>query len=73
MPTDSTLDEAQLAERFDIRRIDKAFLENPYPTYHALRTHRPICIFEDGSVFLSRYADVEQVYRDRRMSSDSAK
>ncbi|MCH9672992.1 MAG: cytochrome P450 [Gammaproteobacteria bacterium] len=61
---------ADLAARFDLRTLDQAFLDNPYPTYHALREHQPIHVADDGSVFLTRYADVAQVYRDRTMSSD---
>ena len=60
--------EAALA--FDLRRLNPEFLDNPFPTYHQLRTHDPVHRCPDGSVFLTRYADVAAVYRDKRMSSD---
>jgi len=54
----------------DLRRLSPAFLDDPFPTYHLLRTHDPVHRCPDGSVFLTRYADVAAVYRDKRMSSD---
>lgn len=59
---------------FDPRKLDTAFLENPYPTYHLLRQLDPVHRCPDGSVFLTRYADLNKVYRDlRRFSSDKKK
>ncbi len=55
---------------FDSNRLDAAFLEDPFPTYHLLRSHDPVHRNPDGSYFLTRYDDVAAVYRDRRMSSD---
>ena len=55
---------------FDLRALDAEFLDNPYPTYHLLRRVDPVRRCPDGSYFLTRYADVLGVYRDRRMSSD---
>ncbi len=60
--------EAALA--FDPRDLPPGFLEDPYPTYHALRRHDPVHRCPDGSYFLTRYDDVAAVYRDRRMLSD---
>ena len=62
---------SDLAEAFDLRRLDAAFYENPYPTYRALRETAPVKRFDDGSVFLTRYADLVAVYKDtERFSSD---
>ena len=58
------------ARAFDLRRIDEAFLDDPYPTYRLLRDFDPVHRQADGGVFLSRYDDVAAVYRDRRFSSD---
>lgn len=58
------------AERFDLAALDRAFLDDPFPRYHALRRFAPLKRLPDGSVFLSRYADVAVCYRDPRMSSD---
>lgn len=60
----------QRALAFDLRRIDEAFLEDPYPTYRLLRAFDPVHRQADGGVFLTRYDDVAAVYRDRRFSSD---
>ena len=58
------------AAHFDLARLDRAFLDDPFPRYHALRRFAPLKRLPDGSVFLSRYADVALCYRDARMSSD---
>lgn len=53
-----------VALAFDLDRLDPAFFENPYPVYHALREHDPVHRMADGSYFLTRYADLHEVYRD---------
>ena len=65
----------QAAERlcFDLARLSPAFLNDPYPTYTALREHAPIHRLPDGSFFLSRYDDVAQVYRDTTTWSSDKK
>ncbi len=55
---------------FDLRNVDKAFFDNPYPVYRALRERDPVHRQPDGSYFLTRYDDLASVYRDRRFSSD---
>ncbi|WP_322866179.1 cytochrome P450 [Aquicoccus sp. G2-2] len=55
---------------FDLMRIGPDFIENPYPTLHALRAASPVHHNADGSVFLTRHADVLTVYRSRDMISD---
>jgi cytochrome P450 len=52
------------AANFDVRRLTPEFLENPYPTYQALRQFDPIHLMPDGSYFLTRYDDCLAVYRD---------
>ena len=59
-----------LARAFDINAIDAGFLADPYPTYRALREHDPVHRNPDGSIFLTRYADVELAYKHRSMISD---
>lgn len=59
------------ARAFDLRHLDPGFLENPYPTYDALRRYEPVHRMADGSYILTRYEDVVAIYRDHaRMSSD---
>jgi cytochrome P450 len=63
--------DAGLAERFDLRLLPASFYEDPYRVYRALRAHAPIKRLADGSLFLTRYADLDRVYRDtRRFISD---
>src|SRR5262249_24491449 len=54
----------QIALAFDIKRLDAAFLDDPFPVYRALREHDPVHRMQDGSYFLSRYEDCAAVYRD---------
>jgi len=65
-------DEAHaIAAAFDLNALDAAFYENPYATYAALRDFDPVHRCPDGSYFLSRYADLDEIYRDRtHFSSD---
>ncbi|WP_341312254.1 cytochrome P450 [Paraburkholderia sp. IMGN_8] len=64
-------DALTLARDFDLRHLSPAFYANPYPIYHALRMHEPIKRMPDGSLFLTRFRDVQAVYRDpKTFSSD---
>lgn len=66
-----SLPPAALAAHFDLRRLDAAFYADPFPTLHALREHEPVRRMPDGSVFLTRYADIVAVYKDpKTFSSD---
>jgi cytochrome P450 len=62
-----------LAEAFDPNRLDAAFYDNPYPVYEALRRFDPVHRCPDGTYFLSRYADLERIYRDRTAFSSDKK
>jgi cytochrome P450 len=62
-PTDeNAMRRAALA--FDLKRLERRFLDDPFPLYRALREHDPVHRMPDGSYFLSRYADCVAVYRD---------
>jgi cytochrome P450 len=54
---------------FDLRALPPDFYADPYPYYHALRQVDPIRLMPDGSYFLTRYADVNAVYRDTSVFS----
>ncbi len=56
-------------DTFDLRRLDDAFYNDPFPTYRALREHAPVKRMPDGSVFLTRYADIVRVYKDPKVFS----
>jgi len=61
----------EIAAQFDLRALPADFLANPYPVYAALREHQPVRRMPDGSVFLTRCADLVAVYRDAQaFSSD---
>jgi cytochrome P450 len=49
---------------FDLRALPRTFYDDPYPTYAALRSASPVHRMPDGSLFLTRYADLEHVYRE---------
>jgi cytochrome P450 len=58
---------------FDLKRLDAAFLADPFPIYRALREHDPVHRMPDGSYFLSRYDDCAAVYRDTETWSSDKK
>src|SRR5450432_516058 len=58
---------------FDLRLLPRSFYDNPYPTYAALRSASPVHRLPDGSYFLTRYADLERVYRDTKTFSSDKK
>ncbi len=61
----------EIAAQFDLRALPADFLANPYPVYAALRESQPVRRMPDGSVFLTRCADLVAVYRDAHaFSSD---
>lgn len=63
-----------IATSFDLTQLPADFYADPYPYYHALRTHAPAKRMPDGSLLLTRYEDIVPVYRDPRLfSSDKNK
>lgn len=64
---------AALAEAFDINALPAGFADDPFPTYRAILQHAPVKRFPDGSVMLSRYADLDRVYGDTRAFSSDKK
>lgn len=79
MAVDSTaapgtgFDPATFAAGFDLRSPPPGFIDDPYPFYHALRTHQPVRRMPDGSVFLTRHADLELIYRQPLLFSSDKK
>ncbi|BCF97289.1 cytochrome P450 [Paraburkholderia sp. PGU19] len=72
-PSNATSNDADIARQFDLRHLDASFHADPYPVYHALRTHEPVKRLPDGSLFLTRYRDVQAVYRDPKTFSSDKK
>jgi cytochrome P450 len=60
---DSTVAARAVAAAFDLKKLSADFLDDPYPTYRALRQFDPLHRMPDGSYFLSRYDDCLAVYR----------
>src|SRR5678815_2650550 len=65
--------DVELVRAFDPLHLSPAFLADPYPTYRALRELAPVHRCPDGSWFLTRYADLEHVYRSREHFSSDKK
>jgi cytochrome P450 len=59
----------EIAAAFDLRALPPDFLANPFPVYAALREHEPVRRMPDGSLFLTRHADLMAVYRDAAVFS----
>jgi cytochrome P450 len=60
-----------IARSLDLRDLPADFYANPYPIYDWLREHEPIRRMPDGSLFLTRHADLVSVYKDAQtFSSD---
>jgi cytochrome P450 len=62
-----------LADSFDLAALPPGFADDPFPVYRALLEHAPLKRFPDGSVMLSRYADLDRVYRDTKTFSSDKK
>ena len=55
---------AAIAGTFDLTNLPPGFLDDPYPVYHAVRMHEAVRVMPDGSLFLTRHADLERIYKD---------
>ena len=58
---------------FDLRNLPADFYDNPFPYYAALRAESPIKRLPDGTFLLTRYADVEFVYKNPKIFSSDKK
>jgi cytochrome P450 len=63
----------KIARNFDLRTLPPEFYDSPYATYRALREHDPIRRLPDGGVFLTRFSDMERVYKDTTTFSSDKK
>ena len=66
-------EDKSIAESFDLKSLPPDFYDDPFPYYRALRQHAPVKQMPDGSMLLTRYADVEQVYKQPRLFSSDKK
>lgn len=58
---------------FDLRALPQDFYANPYPYYRELRESDPVHRLPDGAYFLTRYADLVEIYRDTKTFSSDKK
>ncbi len=58
---------------FDVRNLPADFYDNPFPYYAALRADSPVKRLPDGTFLLTRYADVEFVYKNPKIFSSDKK
>jgi cytochrome P450 len=63
----------EIAAGLDLRALPADFYANPYPVYAHLRETEPVKRMPDGSYFLTRYADLVNVYRDAQTFSSDKK
>jgi cytochrome P450 len=63
----------QAVAAFDLKKLSASFLDDPYPTYRALRETDPVHRMPDGSYFLTRYDDCVGVYQDAATWSSDKK
>jgi pimeloyl-[acyl-carrier protein] synthase len=50
---------------------DRGFLDDPYPTYARLRVHDPVHRSASGAWWITRHADVADVFADRRFGKSA--
>ena len=60
---------AEMARSFSFERLPPGFHDDPYPYYAALREHDPVHRLDAGKILVSRYADVERIYKDPKVFS----
>ena len=54
---------------FDLRSLPPNFYDDPFPFYSALRQREPVKRMPDGSILLTRYRDIEFVYKNPTLFS----
>lgn len=54
----------RIATSFVLVSPPAGFVADPFPTYAALLAHAPVLPQPDGSVLISRHADLDRIYRD---------
>jgi cytochrome P450 len=63
----------RFADSFDLRNLPPEFYENPFPYYALLRAQAPVKRLPDGTFFVTRYDDVEFVYKNPKIFSSDKK
>ncbi len=58
---------------FDLRNLPADFYANPFPYYAEFRARSPVKRMPDGSILLTRYREVEFVYKNPKIFSSDKK
>ncbi len=58
-----------VAQNLDLMNPPEGFVDDPFPFYDALLEHAPVLRQPDGSVLLSRHADLDAIYRNTTLYS----
>lgn len=58
---------------FDLRRLPPDFCDDPFPYYAALQADSPVKRLPDGALILTRYEEVEFVYKNPKIFSSDKK
>jgi cytochrome P450 len=66
---DQTQELRRAALKFQLAAPPACFVEAPFEFYDALLKYAPVLPQDDGSVLLSRHADLERVYKDTALFS----
>ena len=64
------MDDADRVHNFSLAALPADFIDDPYPTYAALRRASPVHALGPASWLLTRHADVLAAYRSVHVSSD---
>jgi cytochrome P450 len=57
-------DAVAIVRGFSLLELPDSFYDDPYPTYRALQAADPVHRMPDGSLFLTRHRDLEDIYKD---------
>lgn len=60
-------------QSFDLTDPPAGFVDHPFDFYDALLRHAPVLQQPDGSILLSRHADLDRIYRDTTLFSSDKK
>ncbi|EEE38597.1 cytochrome P450 family protein [Rhodobacteraceae bacterium KLH11] len=59
----------EIAQTLDLMNPPEGFVDSPFPFYDALLEYAPVLRQPDGSVLVSRHADLDAIYRDTTLYS----
>ena len=69
----SSVSREDMAQNLDLMNLPDGFVDDPFPFYDALLQHAPVLRQPDGSILLSRHADLDRIYRDTTLYSSDKK